>query len=178
MWRLVVTATIVVLTAAVAIPTASAQDDGVFFDDPDSPGGKEYAIPLERARREGGDRRRASGRQPAPRFGAGIRDSGGNGDGGNGGSAEGGSGGADGAGQDEGSSGRGRDAGGSERGRDRKGEGDAAGDGDGPTEAATAGSGGGLPPALSLSGVAAGVLLAGTALGLGLRRLRRHHNQG
>jgi hypothetical protein len=55
-------------------PGAAAQDEGVFFD-PGSPAGKEYAIPLEQARREaaGGGRPDGSatlGRGPAAGGGA------------------------------------------------------------------------------------------------------------
>jgi|SRR5829696_7351368 len=60
----------VMLVAAFAAPPAAAQEDGVFVD-PDSPAGKEYAIPLDEARREaaGGG---GAGRAGQPLFGAGI----------------------------------------------------------------------------------------------------------
>jgi hypothetical protein len=55
-------------------PVAAAQEDGVFFD-PDSPAGKEYAIPLEQARRDaaaGGSTGRGSEGGGQSLFGAGI----------------------------------------------------------------------------------------------------------
>lgn len=69
--------TALLLAATVASP-AAAQDDGVFVDpvDPDSPAGKEYALPLDRAREEAApgagtseDGGRGSGQ---PLFGVGI----------------------------------------------------------------------------------------------------------
>jgi len=69
------------LLAALLLPaSAAAQDDGVFVD-PDSPTGKQYAIPLESARRQAdpaGDGRlappgeRPTGTTAAPLFGEGI----------------------------------------------------------------------------------------------------------
>jgi hypothetical protein len=66
---------IALILAALAAPPASAQEDGVFVD-PDSPAGKEYAVPLEEARREasgasaGGSSGDRGGGQPL--FGVGI----------------------------------------------------------------------------------------------------------
>jgi hypothetical protein len=69
------TALTALLLAATAAPTATAQEEGLSVD-PASPAGKEYAIPLEQARRQaaggGGDGGAApSGGQPL--FGEGIR---------------------------------------------------------------------------------------------------------
>lgn len=64
---------------AATAPVAAAQDDEVFVD-PGSPSGKEYAIPIDRAREQAGkSTKKRSGSQKAPLFGEGI---GGNGDGG------------------------------------------------------------------------------------------------
>jgi hypothetical protein len=67
--------TLIALLAVVGpVPVAAAQEEGVFFD-PDTPAGKEYAIPLDEARRDAGGGRRAGpanegGDQPL--FGVGI----------------------------------------------------------------------------------------------------------
>lgn len=62
----------VVASFAGAEGTAIAQGDGVVVD-PESPAGKEYALPLEAARRDGAGRGTAStGSASAPLFGAGI----------------------------------------------------------------------------------------------------------
>jgi hypothetical protein len=156
--------------------TAVAQDDGVYFDDPDSPGGKEYSIPHERSRRDSGGPG-AGGRGggggsdgETPRFGVGIEPDGGDGGGGSSGVA-----GESAAGSD-GSGGKGSGARGSD---------DAAAD-DGASGGAVAGSGSGTgevayratsssdtQPELTVSAIALGVLLAGGGLGLLLRRSRR-----
>lgn len=63
----------IVILSAVALPAQpAAAQDGVHFD-PDSPAGKEYALPLDQAREEasGGGSDGASGER-APLFGAGI----------------------------------------------------------------------------------------------------------
>jgi hypothetical protein len=54
-------------------PAAVAQEEGVFVD-PDSPTGKEYAIPLDSARRQADPSDGSAGAAPgsAPLFGAGI----------------------------------------------------------------------------------------------------------
>jgi hypothetical protein len=62
------------LAVASFAPAAAAQDKGVFVD-PDSPAGKEYAIPLDQARRDagaGGNTGRDSGTGGQPLFGVGI----------------------------------------------------------------------------------------------------------
>ena len=72
-----------VLTAAIAaaavalVPTAAhAQEDGVTIDR-GSPAAKEYALPIEKARRDavdgGRDRRVTPGERSAPLFGAGVK---------------------------------------------------------------------------------------------------------
>jgi hypothetical protein len=66
---------IALILAALAAPPASAQEDGVFVD-PESPAGKEYAVPLEEARRQAsgasaGDSR-GDGGGGQPLFGVGI----------------------------------------------------------------------------------------------------------
>lgn len=67
------------LTLALPAPLAVAQEEGVTVD-PGSPAGKEYALPIDQARRDaadGGDRGGgggvAAGRRPAPAFGEGVR---------------------------------------------------------------------------------------------------------
>jgi hypothetical protein len=67
--------TLIALLAVIGpVPVAAAQEEGVFFD-PDTPAGKEYAIPLDEARRDASGSRRAGpanegGDQPL--FGVGI----------------------------------------------------------------------------------------------------------
>lgn len=71
--------TLILLSLAVALPvTPAAAQSGVVIDD-DSPTGKEYAIPLEAARRDAAGQ--TSGGTPgsastAPLFGEGVGDSG------------------------------------------------------------------------------------------------------
>jgi len=67
------------LVAAVATPSANAQQDEVFVD-PESPAGTEYAVPLDQARREatgasaGGEAGTPSqGGEAQPLFGVGIQ---------------------------------------------------------------------------------------------------------
>jgi hypothetical protein len=143
------------LLLAVAAPPAMAQQDGVFVD-PDSPAGKEYAVPIDQARGDaagGGD----SGSGEEPLFGAGIEP-------GSGGSADKPRGGE--AGQNAGGSG---DTGGEPR------QGDGSRDSVDPgqrsvaIEAAAADGSDGLLSA----GIAAAVLAGGLLVGFGLRRLLR-----
>jgi hypothetical protein len=148
----------------------------VYFDDPDSPGGKEYSIPHERTRRENGGSG-GGGENPeslgeTPRFGVGID----SGEDGAAGGAEDGSGG-DGSGS--GGGGSGGDGGGGDSG------GSGSGDATGGTSAGSSGAGSGevdynatssssdTAPELTVSAIALGVLLAGAGLGLVLRRSRR-----
>lgn len=73
---------LLVLLAAAPGSTAQAQDE--IFVDPESPAGKEYAIPLDRARREasgvGSSSPRGDSTRPGSLFGAGISRRGGAGD--------------------------------------------------------------------------------------------------
>jgi hypothetical protein len=73
------------LMAATLPGAAMAQQDGVFVD-PDSPTGKEYALPAEDARRQAdpgskhGSGGREHGSRPTALFGVGVGDGGGGGD--------------------------------------------------------------------------------------------------
>lgn len=62
-----------------APPSASAQDDRVFVD-PESPTGKEYALPIQRAREQGAadvqTQNPVAGARTAPLFGEGVESSG------------------------------------------------------------------------------------------------------
>ena len=60
---------------ALLVSPAWAQEDGVFVD-PDSPAAKEYALPLEQARREAGGGSQGAGADAAPLFGEGVKPSG------------------------------------------------------------------------------------------------------
>ena len=139
----------------VAAPPAAAQQDGVFVD-PDSPAGKEYAVPLDQARDEAsGEGGGGSGKESL--FGEGIEPA------------------------PSGSGNRPNSKGAGERGEgSRKGDGDSReedatagqadlGESPGAIEAAAANGSNGLLSA----GIAAAVLLAGLLGGLGLRRLLR-----
>ena len=70
--------TVAVLLLAATPSSALAQGDGVTID-PDSPSGREYAIPLEDARRDAGSAGRGGkvrrGERTAPLFGEGIEPS-------------------------------------------------------------------------------------------------------
>ena len=157
------------ITAAIwlsAAPAMAQQDDGVFVD-PDSPTAKEYAIPLDAARRQasGGNPSPSGGgaATPAPRFGEGVGDeqaatgaSGGGNGGSTGGSAS-GSGNATGSGTENGS--------GSST--------SSTGSGRPPSVAASrpgAPSGGGVGTTLMVIGGGAGLLLVGAGAGYALRR--------
>ena len=148
-------------------PPAAAQDDGVFLD-PDSPAGKEYAVPLEEARRQaiggGGD----GGADPSsgqPLFGEGIA------------RAEGSSSGNDGGGSPDGGGSRGGTGAAGAPGSAERGGGEDAASGGRATlpssrhsaaiEAASADGSDGLLTA----GIAGSVLAAGLLVGFGLRRL-------
>jgi hypothetical protein len=170
MRRPVAVLALAVLAGGTWATTAPAQDDGVYFDDPDSPGGKEYSIPHERTRRESGSPGGGAGgggsNGESPRFGVGIApEDGASGGGGSSGAA-------------------GEDAAGDSGSGDRKASG---GDGEGATsgeEAAGAAARTGdveyqatsssdTQPEVTVSAIALGVLLAGGALGFLLRRSRR-----
>jgi hypothetical protein len=64
---------VVLVASLVNAAPAVAQEDGVFVD-PDSPGGKEYAIPLDTQRRQAAPSAStgAAGVEDAPLFGTGI----------------------------------------------------------------------------------------------------------
>lgn len=143
------------LAGAVPGEAAAQREPGVFLD-PDTPAGKEYAIPLERARREaagsggsslrrGGSERAAA--ESAPLFGAGIAAKGRRG---------------------KGSSNRPRD-GSSRSGDDRGVATPDAGRRRGASPAAAKSS----SVNLEVAGIAAAILLAGALLGLLLRRVLR-----
>ena len=58
--------------SAVVAPVALAQEDEVFVD-PGSPSGKEYELPIDRARQQAGtSTKKGSGSRKAPLFGAGV----------------------------------------------------------------------------------------------------------
>jgi len=68
-------AAVALLTLALIAPTAVAQEDGVTVD-PDSPAGKEYALPIDQARRDaanGGGNASPGLPRPTPAFGVGVR---------------------------------------------------------------------------------------------------------
>jgi hypothetical protein len=153
------------LVLLVVAPSAVAQEDGVFVD-PDSPAGKEYAVPIDQARGEAaGGGNRPPGEEPL--FGEGIEPAAG-------GSGNRHAGGGAGDKGQQGSKQKGSRREGSKR------EGDASG-GDAPQsssdlgqsstaiEAAAADGSDGLLSA----GIAAAVLAVGLLAGFGLRRLLR-----
>jgi hypothetical protein len=163
------------LLSGVSGPHAAAQGDGVYFDDPASPAGKEYAIPLERARRQGQDSDRENSSRPAPRFGAGVTPPG-DADGSDPPTGIAGSAGSGGPGG--GADGRsGRGGGGADRDARSQRDSQTGSSGrslEGAANTAARGSGsGGLSPELGLSGLAIAVVLAGLLLGVVVRRLRR-----
>lgn len=130
-----------------------AQDNGVHVD-PDSPAGKEYALPLDSARRaaEGQNASGGSSDAAAPLFGAGISHKASNG----------------------GSKRKTNQSGGADGSGDRSGGGSSAGGTpeSGSVAAAVATSGGGMSAGLLTALIALGVLAVGLATGLGLRALR------
>lgn len=143
------------LLLLVATPSAAAREDGVFVD-PDSPAGKEYAVPIDQARGEAaGGGEAAPGEEPL--FGEGIESP-------SGGSAN-----------PQNSEGAGKSDGGSraEGGDPRQGDGSRRsadlGQSSVAIEAAAADGSNGLLSA----GIAAAVLAVGLLGGLGLRRLLR-----
>jgi hypothetical protein len=182
MRRAVAVLALALLAGGTCATQAPAQEDGVYFDDPDSPGGKEYSIPHERTRREnggGGGGDDPGSRGETPRFGVGI-DSGEDGSGGGGVDGSGGGDGSGGngsgsegsgrAGSGGGKSGGGGDAGGS----GGTGSGDTAGEsGSEAVPYKSSSSSSDTSPELTVSAIALGVLLAGAGLGLVLRRSRR-----
>lgn len=62
----------IVVASAVVAPVALAQEDEVFVD-PGSPSGKEYELPIDRARQQAGtSTKKGSGSRRAPLFGEGV----------------------------------------------------------------------------------------------------------
>jgi hypothetical protein len=146
---------LIALLLAVAAPPVAAQQDGVFVD-PDSPAGKEYAVPIDQARGEAaGGGEAAPGEEPL--FGEGIEPP--SGDSANPQNSE-GTGKRDGGSREEGGDPRQGD--GSRRSAD-------LGQSSVAIEAAAADGSNGLLSA----GIAATVLAVGLLGGLGLRRLLR-----
>ena len=133
---------------------AGAQDNGVHVD-PDSPAGKEYALPLDSARRDAGGTPNGTGAAgaSAPLFGAGVS------------KAASGGGGPSGAGGEEGDGSSSAQAGGA----------NSATSGADATQVAraVADRGGGLSAGLVTLLIAMGVLLVGILIGLTARVLRR-----
>jgi hypothetical protein len=134
---------------------ASAQDSEVHVD-PDSPAGKEYALPLDSARQDasGGSGGTGAAGQSAPLFGAGVSKAAGRG---------GGEGSDSGGGQGDGSSSA--DRGGSNSG--------VSGGGTAQVARAVADEEGGLSPGVITLLIAMGVLFVGILIGLSVRVLRR-----
>jgi hypothetical protein len=149
------------LLLVVAHP-AAAQEDGVFVD-PDSPAGKEYAIPIDQARGEtAGGGNRPAGEEPL--FGEGIEPAGG------------------GPGNEERGEGAGeKGQGASKRGQQGSEQQGDTGDGDpsqsssdlGQSPAAIEAAAADGSNGLLTAGIAAAVLAAGLLGGFGLRRLLR-----
>lgn len=167
------TALIALLLTVTVAPGAAAQDEGVFVD-PQTPAGKEYALPLEQARRDAAPG--ASGRQDGggaseqPLFGVGIDPS--RGAGGSEGSGSAGTG--DGGTGAQGSSGRPGQGDVQERRRSGGASsraGDLAPNAYRPAAIEAAASEG--SDALITAGIAAAVLGVGVLAGFGLRRLMR-----
>jgi hypothetical protein len=172
MRRAVAVLALAVLTGGTWVNTAPAQEDGVYFDDPESPGGKEYSIPHERTRRESGGPGAGGGGggsdDETSRFGVGIEPEGG------GGGSSGGAGDSPAAGDDSSAKGSGGTRSAGAAGEDGSVGGSVAGSGSGTGEVAyQATSSSDLQPEVTVSALALGVLLAGGGLGLLLRRSRR-----
>ena len=142
---------------------ATAQDDGVHVD-PNSPAGKEYALPLDSARRDAGGGATSGGgtsSYSAPLFGVGISERGGSSSG-----REGKSGSASGGGQAEGPN----DGGGAKNGP-------SAGGVDSTQAArAVADTGDGLSAGVLTLLIAFGVLAVGILVGLSVRAIRGGHS--
>jgi hypothetical protein len=65
---------ILLLSLTCGVSSATAQDEEGVHADPNSPAGKEYAIPVEKARRDaGGALERGSSAQKPAAFGAGLK---------------------------------------------------------------------------------------------------------
>jgi hypothetical protein len=146
---------------AVGGGVASAQDSGVHVD-PNSPAGKEYALPLDSARRDasGGASSGGSGGDSAPLFGAGISRGGGS----SGESAT-----SSGSGSGDGKANGARDGG-------SGGSGSSVGGVDATQAArAVADTGSGLSAGALTLLIALGVLAVGGLIGLSVRALRSGH---
>jgi hypothetical protein len=161
------------LIASLALPAAAqAQGRGVFVD-PESPAGKEYAIPLEEARRQAApDAESRPGDAGSRLFGAGITRAPGASAAG-GGPAGDGSAGSGGGGEPDGAAGRG---GGRGAGKAADGEvlgaEESAREGRADSMAIEAAAQGGSD-ALLTAGIAGTVLAIGLLVGFGLRRVLR-----
>jgi len=160
------TSKLVALVAlGLAIPgagAASAQDRGVHVD-PDSPAGKEYALPLDSARRDASGSPNGTGAtgQSAPLFGAGV-------------SKATGSGGSERSGSGSEGSGSGGRQGDSSSSADREGgNSDVSGADATQVARAAADGGGGLSAGVTTLLIAMGVLFVGILIGLSARLLRR-----
>jgi hypothetical protein len=162
------TTLIALLAVATLAPAAAAQEEGVFVD-PDSPAGKEYAIPLDQARRDaagGGNAARGSEDGGQSLFGTGITPAEGSGRG---------SGSPDGGPDVAQSPAAGERSSDDRRPQKRKGSAereDALGDA--PRAAVVEPRAGGSDT-VPTAGVAVGVLGAGLLAGFGLRKLLRSH---
>jgi hypothetical protein len=156
-------------------PSAGATPPGLHVD-PDSPGGKEYAIPLDQARDDAGGGGSQSGGGPGSHlFGVGVGGSDGSGGSGSGAGAD-----PSAGGTDTGGSGSGGDSGGS-GGADKNDAGDrSGGDSDSGSSrgrlstlnVAAANPEAGPQAPLLVLGASAGIVFAGVLLGLMLRRRR------
>jgi hypothetical protein len=153
---------------------ANAQGQGVHVD-PDSPAGKEYALPLDQARRDAGGGLvdgKSRGAHRAPLFGAGISSKGGL-SGGGGASAGGGEGATSGSGSTAGQSGS------SATPSDRAENGAQSGGGTSSRDVSAVAENGdddGLSPGVIAILVAFGALAIGILVGLSARALRREHS--
>ncbi|MCA1569087.1 MAG: hypothetical protein LC798_01955 [Chloroflexi bacterium] len=145
---------------ALTAPAAAAAEDEVFVD-PGSPSGKEYALPVDSARKQaaGDARNKSSNSQATPLFGEGVdRDAG---------SAGGGSG----SGESDAGGGSGRGGASGDGGGEASSPQRADPEGGTPVTArAQAASPDGGSGTIAIIGAGAGVLLLGGAIGLVLRR--------
>ena len=154
---------------------ANAQGQGVHVD-PDSPAGKEYALPLDQARRDAGGGLadgKSRGAHRAPLFGAGISSEGGS-SGGGGASTGGGERATAGSGATAGAR-----SGASATPRDRAENGAQSGGGTSSRDVRAVAENGdddGLSPGVIAILVAFGALAIGILVGLSARALRREHS--
>jgi hypothetical protein len=158
--RAIVLAGVVALLTLVGLASSAqpAAAKEVFFD-PDTPAGKEYALPVDQAREEAtGDGADESSGAGAPLFGAGVPPRGA---------------GTGAAGAETGltSHPQGQGPGGQPNGNARKTE--PHGDSANPGQTVRVAAAGGSYPLTSGVGIVAAIMLVGAALGLGLRTLQR-----